>query len=212
MNDLIEKDIEKATELSTIVINSSEDIGRAKVVILGIKGLIERVKESFDPIVERAHSAHKEAIAQRDKHLKPLNDSKKKIESAITTYSLKMEAEQRERERLANIELAKIAEANKQKLLDQAKESSEWDAEVLKEQAQAIKPITVDTMKKVVEEKGVVIKKTWKAKVIDTALIPREYLIVDESLLNKVAKDEVIRKNGVAGVEFYEEASSHVRG
>ena len=195
------------------VVQHDGDVSKAAAIIKGIKGLIDKVKESYDPVIERAHAAHKEAIAQRDKYLKPLMETKKKYEVAITQYGLEKEAEQRRIEREANERLAKVAEEERLALLARAEKSGDdWEKVVLVEKAQAIVPITVETQKKVVEEKGVVIRKTWKARVIDEALIPRQYLEVDMYALNQVAKIEGVRKAGVPGVEFFEEASTSVRG
>lgn len=51
---------------------------------------------------------------------------------------------------------------------------------------------------------GVHYRTTWKARVIDAALIPREYLMVDEAALAKLASAEK-DKAAVPGVEFYAE-------
>lgn len=212
MNALIETEVEQLTSAPVVVVNDNADVAKATAVIKGIKGLIEKVKESYDPFIDKAHAAHKEAIAQRDKYLDPLKEQKKKYEGAITDYTKRMEVEQRERERIANEELAQIAAKEKQDLLDKASTANEWDRECLEEKAAEIKPITVDVQKKVVEQEGLVIRKTWKARVINLDELPREYMIVDQSMLNASAKNEAIRAKGIAGVEFYQEFSSSVRG
>lgn len=213
MPTLIEQEIAQITESSqVVVIENSTDLIKVTACIKGIKGLQEKVKESYDPIVEKAHQSHKEAIAQRDRFLKPLQEVEKKYKAAIVAYNVKMEAEQRERERIANEELAKIAEENKKKLLEQSQATSnEWEAEVLKDQAAEVKPITVDVQKKVIEQEGLSIRKTWKAKVVDLDKLPKAYMLVNESLLNQCAKNESFRKEGIAGVQFYEESSASIR-
>ncbi len=208
----LDQEIAEVTSRS-VVVSNTQDVTKATAIIKGIKGLIEKVEASYGPIVERAHEAHKEAIAQRDKYLKPMKETKKKYEVAITQFAIKQEAEIREQKRLADLELAKIAEVNKQKLLDESKATNnEWEKEVLQEQAQEIKPITVDLPKKFVEESGVVIRKTWKARVVDESIVPRAFLLVNESALNQAAKQEAWRISGIMGIEFYEEVSTSVRG
>lgn len=213
MQNLIEQEISQLTQVNqSIVISNNDDLKKVTACIKGIKSLQDKVKESYDPIVEKAHQSHKEAIAQRDKYLKPLKDVENKYKLAIVAYNQKIEAEQRERERIANEELAKIAEENKKKLIEQSQSTdNEWEAEVLKEQAQEIKPITVDVQKKVIEQEGLSIRKTWKARVVDLDKLPKAYMLVNESLLNQCAKNESFRKEGIAGVEFYEESSASVR-
>lgn len=212
MNALIETEVQNFTENTpAIVVNNQVDVSKATAVIKGIKRLMDKVKESYDPFIDKAHAAHKEAIAQRDKYLDPLKEQKKKYESAITDYTKRMESEQRERERITNEELAKIAAKEKQDLLDKASTANEWDKECLEEKAAEIKPITVDVQKKVVEQDGLVIRKTWKARVINLDALPREYMLIDQTMLNVSAKNEAIRVKGIPGVQFYQDMSTSVR-
>lgn len=211
--ETIENEIAEVIQTKALTITNAEGVTKVAAMIKGVKGLIDKINASYDPIVERAHAAHKEAIAQRDKHLVPLKKIKKEYELAITDFSLRQEAEQRERERQANEELAKVAEANKQKLLAEAKETdNEWEKETLQEKAQQIKPITIDVQKKFVEESGVVVRKTWKARVVDESIVPRAFMLINESALNAAAKQEGWRIAGIMGVEFFEETSTSVRG
>lgn len=213
MQTLIEQEVNQFVDANkTITVNNDEDLGRATACIRGIKGLIDKVKQSFDPIVDQAHKAHKEAIGQRDKHLKPLQDMEKKFKDAILVFNKKIESEQTERIREANERLAKVAEENRLKLLQESQNTeNEWDKQVLQEKAQEIQPITVDAPKKAIEQEGLSIRKTWKARVIDERIVPRSYLIVDIARINKEAKDELVRSFGISGIEFYEESSASVR-
>lgn len=73
-----------------------------------LKRLQADVRASFDPIVDRAHQAHKEAIAQRDKFLKPLTAGEAHVkrlmgdfvakERALATEKARKEAEAAEDE------------------------------------------------------------------------------------------------------------------
>jgi hypothetical protein len=211
------QDIE--TEISTFVeennviaVNDNNDLMKATACIRGIKGMMDKVKSSFDPIVDQAHKAHKEAIGQRDKYLKPLMDIEKKFKDAILVFNKKMEFEQKERIRLANEKMAKEAEEKKAKLLAEAKATDDaWDKEELQEKAQAIIPVTCDAPGKAIEQEGLSIRKTWKARIVDENIIPRAFLLVNESALNAAAKQEGWRIAGIMGVEFYQEESASVR-
>ena len=199
-------------ENQPIMVNSNDDLGRATACIKGIKGMQEKVKESFDPICLKAHQAHKEALAQREKYLMPLQLLEKKFKDAILVFSKKMEAEQAERIRKANAEMARVAEEKKQKLLDEAKKTDDaWDKEELQEKAQAIVPVTCDAPGKAIEKEGLSIRKTWKARVVDESIVPRAFLVVNESALNAAAKQEGWRIAGIMGVEFYQSETANVR-
>jgi hypothetical protein len=207
------------TEISTfveenypIVVNSNNDLTKATTCIKGIKSMCEKVKSSFDPIVDKAHKAHKEAIGQRDKYLKPLLELEKRFKDAILVFNRKMEEEQKERIRLANERMAKEAEEKKQNLLEEAKKTDDaWEKEELNEKAQAIAPVTCDASNKAIESEGMSIRKTWKARVIDINLIPREYLIIEANMsaLNQHARNN--REVSIEGVEFYEDSSVSTR-
>ena len=49
---------------------------------------------------------------------------------------------------------------------------------------------------------GVAVRTYWKARVVDAALVPREFCIPDESLLDKIARESKGTKR-IPGVEFY---------
>jgi hypothetical protein len=213
MQELIVKDME--TEVSTfveennlIVVNNNEDLGKATLCIKNIKAMQNKVKESYDVIVEKAHQAHKEAIGQRDKYLNPLKALETKFKDAILVFNRKMEAEQSQRIKEANERMAKEAEAEKQRLLAESKKTDDaWDKEELQEKAQAIVPVTVDAPKRAIESEGLSIRKTWKAKVLDINLVPKTYLIIEANmkLLNEHAREH--RDVPIPGVTFYEESS-----
>ena len=57
---------------------------------------------------------------------------------------------------------------------------------------------------------GVQTRKTWKARVVDAALVPREFLTVNQAALDAFAK-AVKGATPVAGVEFYEDATLAIR-
>ena len=218
MQEIIVKDME--TEVSTfveenniIVVNSNEDLGKATLCIRNIKAMQNKVRDSYDVIVEKAHQAHKEAIGQRDKYLNPLKALETKFKDAILVFSKKMEAEQADRIRKANAEMARVAEEKKQKLLDEAKKTDDaWDKEELQEKAQSIVPITCDAPGKAIEQEGLSIRKTWKWEVEDENLVPRGFLTINESALNSACKQEAWRIAGIPGVRFFQVESASVRG
>lgn len=213
MNSLLEIEFKQIVEAGAagVVVNAPDELSRAVACVKGVKSLQKQVNDSYGPIIEKAHKAHKEAIAQRDKYLVPLTKVEKTFKDAILTYTQRVEAEQRERERATNAELERLAKEKQDALLAQAATSGAWEAETLKEQAEAIVPDTVIIAKKVVEQPGLSIRQTWKARVIDLALVPREYLLVNEPLLNEAARKANGTPSTIPGVEFYPEQSAGVR-
>ena len=192
------------------VIKNNEDLSKATICIKGIKKMQEKVKESFNPIIEQAHKSHKEAIEQRDKYLKPLIETERKFKDSILDFNKKAEEEQREIERVANELLYKKAEEQREKLLNESKETEDlWKKEELKEDAKLIVAQTVDIQKRVINQEGISIKKTWKARVIDINIVPKEFLIIEANIpmLNKIAREIKDNVLFVPGIQFYEESS-----
>lgn len=89
---------------------------------------------------------------------------------------------------------AAIAKAEQAKAAAKAEERAQQAAEV-----QVIAPTIAPTFQKAA---GTSLKKNWKARIINEAVIPRDYLMVDLSKLDKVAKATQGSLN-IPGVQFY---------
>lgn len=192
---------------SVIVIDSPSSLDKAVACLKGIKVLQAKVNDSYGPIVDKLHKAHKEAIAQRDKFLKPLKDVEDGVKSSILRYNQKLEAVAREVERIANERLAEQAEQTRQELLAKANTAGEWESETLKDEAAEIVAVKIDHQTKYME--NVTVAQIWKFEVIDESLVPRHYLMIDESALGKLAR--VAKENAsVPGVRFFNARSVRV--
>jgi hypothetical protein len=145
----------------------------------------------------------KDLKAERDKVLKPLKSAVKELEAwfrpALTALDraemgfkkamLTFRAEQEEKQR------ALVAAAQ-----HQAKTGNHTAAKALVGQMNVNGPAAA----------GVSSRKTWKARVIDEALVPREYLVVNQAKLDQFAK--LTKGAGdVPGVEFYEQETLAAR-
>ena len=135
---------------------------------------------------------------------------RKRINNYAYEQEQKRQAEQRKAQQLADRE----AEKERQRLLaraEKAKESGkEAKAEALQEQAEAVVPIAPIVMPKIEQPKGVAMKTLWKYKVVDIKSVPREYLMINDELLSKLA---VGTKGAikVEGIEFYSEQIASIR-
>ena len=101
----------KAFEITT---DEGLEKGRDKIRLL--KDLKKEVGKTFDPIVEKAHAAHKETVAGRNKHLGPLNDAEQILKTTIGNY-LDFKEKEEEKERLR---LAEVARKERDRLLNRA--------------------------------------------------------------------------------------------
>ena len=120
----------------------------------------------------------------------------------------KAEAARREAEK-ANAEerarLLKEAEAAERKAA-----AANARAEVKSEQAAAVTAPVVELAKTVEKQKGEATKTTWKARVINAAIVPREYCIPNEKELDAIAKATKGSKQ-IPGVEFYSDQTLSMR-
>lgn len=63
-----------------------------------IKGLRSEIDQTFDPIIQKQHEAHKEAIAQKRKVEAPLVEAENILKPRIATYMQEEERKRREEE------------------------------------------------------------------------------------------------------------------
>ncbi len=184
---------------------------RAADLVKECKELQKNIRSSFDPIIQKAHESHKEAISQRDVFLNPLVDSEKKLKEVIGNYL-------KEKERLIFLERIKQEEEQRNLILkaQELKRNSaslgesmmaDLDCENAEKEIEKINKLSIKDQAKV---KGIQTIRTFKAFVVDESIIPREYLVVDNAKLSVVARSY---KEGmqIPGIEFREDIQIRVR-
>lgn len=146
------------------------------------------------------------------------------LKGSITTF-------QQEQARIA---AAAAAEARRQEEADRARQAEEQaaaeallqqaeaaalagdtaTAEALEEKAMAAQaqaaPISTYVAPAMEKPKGAAIRKVWKARVIDAALVPDQFKTINEKALDAYAKS-MKQDAKVPGVEFYSEDSLAIR-
>lgn len=164
--------------------------------------------------------AEAEAKAKED-------EKKRKIQEKIDEENRKIrEEEERERKRQEE-ELARIKaienEEDRKKAVAEEQERSRREEEKLKEEARKAEEKKLDLEQKkedvyvvpkqvepATEVKGVSVRYSWEPRVIDKALVPDRYKVVDLAMLKKIGtatKGEEI----VAGVEWMKQATQSNR-
>lgn len=104
---------------NALVIRCQSDLESAKETISRvIKALKKEIDETFDPIISKAFSAHKEAVAQKKKHYEPLEAAERQIKQKMGAYldeqeRLRRIEEQKQREEAERQRQAAIAKADK---------------------------------------------------------------------------------------------------
>jgi hypothetical protein len=86
--------------------------GTAGEVLKVIKSLRGQISETFDPIIQKAHQTHKEALQAKGKHEAPLDHAEKVIKGKVLEYI------EKERERAA-AEKARLEAAEQARIEDE---------------------------------------------------------------------------------------------
>lgn len=185
-------------EINSIVVTARdmsvltpEQLGLASKCLKICNERVKVINATFNPIVEKAHGTWKEALKQKNIHLKPVADAKDLINSKVSGYQIELEKVAAQKRAAAAEEARKKVEAEK------AAEARQVEAEGFKEEAAAIleeeRPITI--VKEVVpaelKPQGLSYRHNWKIEVLDVrALIASnpEYVIPDQKALNQRVK------------------------
>lgn len=178
----------------TLKVKDQPSLDVANEFLKSIKSLAARIAETFDPQISRAHELHKSLLAEKKKFTNPLDDAEKIVKRTIAGYLAEEDRKRREAEaERARIEAEARAEADK-KL--RAVEKAEAKGNFAK--AEALAQEAVNVMEAKIEEAPVVpdapvatglsLRKVWKFRIKDAALLPREYLIPDEVKIGRVVR------------------------
>jgi len=90
-------------EANALVVKDVGAIEAGRNLIRGIRALKQEIESAFDPIITKAHQAHKEALAQKKRYVEPLDNAENLIKQKIAGCLAEIE-------RQATIEAEKRAE------------------------------------------------------------------------------------------------------
>jgi len=205
---------EKAAALAVV---DDATYGLASEMLKGIKALRNRIAETFDKHIKRAHEAHKGLVKEKADAEAPLTQAEATIKRNLVTYSTEQERLRKLKEqRLA--EMARQQEEERQLAEAAALESyavETGDAEMLvTAQEIAAAPVVAPVIvlpKATPVVSGISFRDVWKFRVVNAALVPREYLSVDEVKIGGVVR---AMKNTVTipGVDIYSEKVASASG
>jgi len=164
----------------------------------GIKRIKAKIKEIFNPIVKKAHEAHKEAKSRQNQLLEPVEEAEKIVKNACKKYEIKMEELKRKKQ---EEEAEKERERLKKEAEDKKWEENDKAVEEIEEKIKEVAPSqqAVQTIDKVV---GLGIKRTWKFRIIDATLVPREYLSINEVEIGKTVRSNK-ELTSIPGIQAY---------
>lgn len=220
--EVIAETTDLATKASTLHVVDPASHVDAQHTILSIAAMRKTVTDFFKPMKDAAHKAHKAVCDKENETLKPLEAGSAILVKSIVSYEKACEEKRKAEEDRLRIEQQAQADL-------EAKQESERlaldDAIALEEVgdiagAEAVfanpapivrnyvpPPVVPSSVQRVA---GIVGKTTWKARITNPNLVPREWMVIDLAALDKHAQN---RKEMavVPGVEFYPDNSVHGR-
>jgi uncharacterized protein YhaN len=187
----------------SVVIKTSEDYEQAGFVFTTIKSVMKQVDESFDPIIQKAHQAHKEAVAQKKKIYEPLETVSKHVKKVMSDYDTEQERIRKAEEaRLQEIARKEEEEKKLAEAIAAEQSGDKQEAEAIMEEPVYVAPVVLK--KEVPKVQGVSFREVWKFRIVDEKKIPREYLTPDLVKIGGVARS-MKGKTNIPGIEAYPE-------
>lgn len=186
--------------VGSLVISNTDEYLYASELSKTIAQLRKQVDETFDPIISKAHEAHKEALTQKKKFSLPLELNQRTLDGKLLAYGREQERIRREQEE----ELRKQAQKEQE---DQAiREAEELHrqgetqlADIVLESAASAPAPVVSIPSSVPRVDGIAKREVWKFEITNPDLIPREYCTPDQIKIGGIVRalKGATRINGV---------------
>lgn len=192
-----------------ITISNQGDYDSAATILKAVKARYKEIDEQRKEITKPLDVAKKSVMDLFNLPLKALEKAESTIKGLMIGYT----EEQQRKAREEQIRLQKLADqeaAKQKKILDEKIARAEASGKIekveeLQQQKENVVPIIAPVIAPQIDTpKGVSYKDNWYAEIIDTNLIPREYLIPNMNMLNKIASSTKGTLT-IAGVQFRSE-------
>lgn len=200
-------DAEKILDLSSkFAIDSVQMFELAADELKSIKAKMKDLDTRRKAITKPLDEAKSRIMDLFNRPLDLLEQAEQKLKNAMLGFQKDQEKKRREAEELAR-EVARKEQARLQAEAEKAAKKAEkkGDVEAAQQLRETVPIVPVPTV--AIEKpkvKGISTSTKWKARVVNADLIPRQYLIVNEKMLNDLAQ-ATKGSVEVAGVEFYSE-------
>lgn len=207
-NEELVKSIDDAlVEAKTVTITTDEQNQAAGDLLKTFRSLRNEIAAYWDPAIEKAKATkaaaektRKDICARKEEQDGPLRKAEEFIKSKMGAYWQEQERERKQEEERLQAEARQYEE---DKLLQEAEETG--DDSILEEPV-IVPQIRVEQTSRV---EGVSMQENWKWRVVDPKLIPREYLIIDEKMVNAEVRTKKGKTN-IPGIQPYPEPITKV--
>lgn len=176
-------------------ITSTEGYLKSAEMLKGIKALMKKLDDVFDPHIKRAFEAHRALVGEKKVHQTPLVEAEGIVKRAVLSYQLEEERKRREIEARAQEEARKQQERLEERAA-KAEASGKVEKAAALQQAAAsiVAPIIAPSMPKVaglstrVTYKAVVVDKLELVKAVAAGTVPLNALDANMPFLNNQAR------------------------
>jgi hypothetical protein len=208
--------LELQARVKSIVVRDQATLDAANDFLHEVDAMLERIDNSFNPQIARAHELHKSLIAEKKKFTEPLELAKKVVGQRVAIHVTALQEKRREAER---VRLAAEEDARRlaEKAVDKAGKLEAGGnggkaAKVIEEAHDKVEAImaAAPEIPEEADTAGLVIREDWKFSIVDASLIPREYLVPDEKKIGRIVRALKGDAN-IPGVRAYSEKSTAVR-
>lgn len=217
-----QKALTVAEQAKQIIVRDAATYTLACDTLRGVVSMRKQVAETFGPMKDAAHKAHKAVTEQERKVDTPLAEAERFLKVGIGQY-------QAEQERIRRAEEARLQEEARQAEEERARKEAEdialqdaieaeqngdtKGAEAILAHPVPIAPAYVAPVvlaRTVQKQEGISGRKNWKFRVTNEALIPREYLKIDDQKIGQVVR-AMKQMTKIPGIEVFAEDSVAVK-
>jgi len=205
-----EKALSYPAQAQAVQVVDQVSLTAANDMLVGIKAMRKQVDAVFDPIIKKAHEAHKEAIAQKKKVEKPLAEAEGLVKKQVGTYLAELERKRQEEERKKREEEEAKRKAEEERLrqaIEAEENGNKAEAEAILEEV-AVEENTPAEDQPIEHAKpdmeGVSYKERWKWEYVNKDLIPEEFMMMvpDESKINYAVRT-MKGKTNIPGIRVF---------
>jgi hypothetical protein len=194
----------------TIRITDTPSLQKANDFLSAIKALQKEISETFDPLIKKAHEAHRAILDRKKKYEEPLIQAEKTIKPQIARYYSELERIRKDKEEKNRIEKEEAERKEREQLEKMEKKAAALAKKGKEEEAQDLldsyvpKVFIQEALPEKVKLQGTSIRTVVKWRVVDEKAIPREFLCVDATKVTGVVRTSKMDTK-IPGIEVYEE-------
>jgi len=193
-------------QAKALVISDAETAQKAADLKEHIRMIRKKIADTFGPIIEKAHAAHKEALAKKKTAEAPLIEAESILDRGLVRYKMEQDRKaEEERKRILEEARKAAEEAQLAAAVEVEKAGMQAEAELII--SQPVIPVVSVPKTEAPKVKGVGFRSNWKFRIVNEALIPREYMQPDLVKIGGVVRS---LKGGtsIPGIEVYEEVAT----